>query len=173
MVETAEDVAKLNVPDPGKVAFVTQTTLSISDASEITSALRRKYPDIKGPAREDICYATTNRQNAISQLSPEADVVLVVGSKNSSNSLRLVETAKAVGKPAYLIDDQSEIDPAWLRGKQAVLITAGASAPDHLVRDLVERLSREFNGQVETRTLVEENLSFELPRSLRRLAVLP
>ncbi len=150
---------------------MTQTTLSISDAMRTISALKNKYPNIKAPPKEDICYATTNRQNAVSGLSPEVDLVLVVGSRNSSNSQRLVETAKLAGRAAYLIDDQSELDPEWVYGHEAVLVTAGASAPEHLVRGLVERLQTEFGGEVETRTLIEEDVSFELPRSLRSLAV--
>src|SRR5947207_1150799 len=128
VVESPEEVALLNVPDPNKLAYVTQTTLSISDAMRTISALKARFPNIKAPPKEDICYATTNRQTAVSDLSPEVDLVLVVGSKNSSNSQRLVETAKLAGRSAYLIDDQSELDPSWLQGKEAVLITAGASA---------------------------------------------
>ena len=172
VVESPEDVAMLEIPDPSKLAFVTQTTLSVADATRTIAALKARFPHIRSPRKDDICYATTNRQNAVAELSPEADVVLVVGSRNSSNSLRLVETAKAQGKPAYLIDDQSQIDPRWLEGKQAVLVTAGASAPDHLVRELIERLRSEFGGEVESRILIEESMSFELPRSLRSLAVL-
>src|SRR5687768_17591030 len=162
VVESPEEVAQLRVPDENRVAYVTQTTLSVSDATRIIAALKERFPNIRYPAKEDICYATTNRQSAVSDLSAEADVVLVVGSQNSSNSLRLVETAKAKGKSAYLIDDDSELDPAWLSGKRAVLITAGASAPDHLVQDLIRRLQREFDGgEVETFTLAEEKIFFE------------
>jgi 4-hydroxy-3-methylbut-2-enyl diphosphate reductase len=172
VVESPEEVAQLTVPNPNRVAYVTQTTLSVSDATRIIAALKERFPNIRYPAKEDICYATTNRQGAVSDLSSEADVVLVVGSQNSSNSLRLVETAKAKGKPAYLIDDDSELDPAWLSGKRAVLITAGASAPDHLVQDLIRRLQREFDGgEVETFTLAEEKIFFEVPKSVRSLAV--
>jgi 4-hydroxy-3-methylbut-2-enyl diphosphate reductase len=171
VVESPEEVDQLKLPADAKLAFVTQTTLSISDAMRTISALKAKYPNIKAPPKEDICYATTNRQNAVSDLSPEVDLVLVVGSKNSSNSQRLVETAKLAGRAAYLIDDQSELDPEWVRGREAVLVTAGASAPEHLVAGLVERLQSEFGGETETRTLIEEDVSFELPRSLRSLAV--
>jgi 4-hydroxy-3-methylbut-2-en-1-yl diphosphate reductase len=170
VVESPEEVAQLQVPS-GKLAYVTQTTLSIDDASQIISALKARFPSIKAPPKDDICYATTNRQNAVSDLSEDVDLVLVVGSRNSSNSQRLVETARSAGRAAYLIDDQSELDPTWLDDKQAVLVTAGASAPEHLVRGLVERLQREFGGETETRTLIEEDVSFELPRSLRTLAV--
>ena len=171
VVESPEEVEQLQLPQDAKLAFVTQTTLSISDAMRTISALQKKYPNIKAPPKEDICYATTNRQNAVSELSDEVDLVLVVGSKNSSNSQRLVETAKLAGRSAYLIDDQSELDPAWVEGRKAVLVTAGASAPEHLVAKLVERLCEEFNGTTETRTLIEEDVSFELPKSLRSLAV--
>jgi len=172
IVESPEEVAALQVPDPEKLAFVTQTTLSISDAQRTIAALKAKFPNIKHPPKDDICYATTNRQSAVSELAAEVDLVLVVGSQNSSNSLRLVERAREQGKPAYLIDDESELDPAWFEGKKSVLITAGASAPEHLVENLVERLKRELGGYVETRTLVEEDVSFELPRSVRSLLVL-
>ena len=171
VVESPEEVAALQVPDPDKLAYVTQTTLSVSEASRTIAALKARFPNIKAPPREDICYATTNRQSAVSTLAPEADLVLVIGSKNSSNSQRLVDTAKALGKPAYLIDDASELDPAWFRGARAVLVTAGASAPERLVDALLDRLRREFGGEVELRTLVEEDVSFEAPRSLRSLAV--
>ena len=171
VVESPEEVAQLSFPDQTKLAYVTQTTLSIGDANRIITALKDRFPNIKAPPREDICYATTNRQNAVNDLSEEVDLVLVVGSRNSSNSQRLVETAREAGRAAYLLDDQSELDPSWLEGKQAVLVTAGASAPEHLVAALVRRLEDEFGGVQETRTLIEEDVSFELPRSLKSLAV--
>ena len=172
VVESPEEVATVTVPDENKVAFVTQTTLSVSEATRTIAALKARFPNIRYPAKDDICYATTNRQSAVSDLAAEVDVVLVVGSQNSSNSKRLVETAKEQGKNGYLIDDESELDPAWLAGAKGVLVTAGASAPDDLVQALLDRLRREFGGVVETRTLVEEDVSFELPRSVRRLLVL-
>jgi 4-hydroxy-3-methylbut-2-enyl diphosphate reductase len=172
VVESVEEVEKLSFAPDDKLAYVTQTTLSIYDANKIVDALKKRYPNVISPPKEDICYATTNRQNAVSVLSPEVDVVLVIGSKNSSNSRRLVETAEANGIPGYLIDDAAEMDSAWLVGKRAVLVTAGASAPDHLVNGLVDRLKTEFNGVVEIRTLVEEDVSFALPKSLRSLAVI-
>jgi 4-hydroxy-3-methylbut-2-enyl diphosphate reductase len=171
IVETEADIAALNLPDPNRVAYVTQTTLSVSDAARLIAALKTKYPNVKGPPKEDICYATTNRQSAVSAWSGDVDLVLVIGSQNSSNSRRLVETAKEQGRSAYLIDDQSQLDPAWLDGVGTVLVTAGASAPDHLVQALVRRLEAEFGGVTETRNLVQEDVSFELPRSLKRLAV--
>src|SRR5437763_5027651 len=126
VVESVEEVERLPFAPSDKLAYVTQTTLSIYDANKIVDALKKRYPNVISPPKEDICYATTNRQNAVSVLSPEVDVVLVIGSKNSSNSRRLVETAEAGGIPGYLIDDAAEMDPAWLEGKHAVLVTAGA-----------------------------------------------
>ena len=171
VVETEADVDALNLPDPDRVAYVTQTTLSVQDAQRLIGALRRRFPNIKAPPREDICYATTNRQAAVTQLSPEADVVLVVGSRNSSNSQRLVDTARELGKRAYLIDDEGQLDPAWLAGAAGVFVTAGASAPERLVEGLLDRLAREFGGVVEARTLVEEDVTFAAPKSLRSLAI--
>ncbi|WP_428940826.1 4-hydroxy-3-methylbut-2-enyl diphosphate reductase [Fontivita pretiosa] len=172
VVESPEEVQRVQVPDPNRVAFVTQTTLSVTDAQRIIDAIRRRFPNVRYPAKDDICYATTNRQNAVSELSPLVDLVLVIGSKNSSNSQRLVDRATEAGKPAYLIDDESEIDPQWFAGKQSVLVTAGASAPEHLVNRLLDRLRRDFGATVETRTLVQEDMSFELPKSVKRLAVI-
>jgi len=162
----------LDLKDTGKLAFVTQTTLSVSEASRTIAALKAKFPNIRYPAKEDICYATTNRQAAVTDLAEQADVVLVVGSQNSSNSKRLVETAKEQGKPGYLIDDETELEATWLAEVSTVLVTAGASAPDDLVQALLERLRDEFGGVVETYTLVEEDVSFELPKSVKRLLVL-
>lgn len=172
VVEGPEDVEKLRIADETKLAYVTQTTLSVSDAQRTIDALKARFPHIKGPPKEDICYATTNRQNAVSMLSSEVDLVLVIGSKNSSNSQRLVETARSAGKQAHLIDNASELQVRWLENCSAALVTAGASAPERLVDELLERLRREFGGVVETRTLVEEDISFELPRSLKSLAVI-
>ncbi|MDB5294360.1 MAG: ispH, partial [Phycisphaerales bacterium] len=171
VVESEADIEALEVPDPDRVAYVTQTTLSVWDAQRLIAALVRKLPNIKAPPREDICYATTNRQSAVNQLSGDADVVLVVGSRNSSNSQRLVDTAQQLGKRAYLIDDAAQLDPAWLDGAAGVFVTAGASAPERLVQGLLDRLGNEFDGTVETRTLVEEDVTFAAPKSLRSLAV--
>ena len=172
VVETPEEVRSVRVPDERKVAFVTQTTLSLSDAMRVIDAIRDRFPNVRAPAKDDICYATTNRQNAVTELAGDADLVIVIGSQNSSNSKRLVETAEQVGKEAHLIDDASEIDSSWFDGKSTVFVTAGASAPEHLVDGLIERLKREFGGEVETRTLVQEDVSFNTPKSLRQLAVL-
>jgi 4-hydroxy-3-methylbut-2-enyl diphosphate reductase len=171
VVESAEEVEQVKVADENRVAFVTQTTLSISDAQRVIDAIKKRFPNVRYPAKDDICYATTNRQAAVTQISPEVDLVLVIGSKNSSNSKRLVERAEEQGIPGYLIDDQSEIDPVWLENKESVLVTAGASAPEHLVSALLERLKREYGATIDTRTLVEEDVSFELPKSVRRLTV--
>lgn len=172
VVESAEEVALLPFSGGEKLAYVTQTTLSVSDAQRVIEALKARYPGIRYPAKDDICYATTNRQSAVTAWSPEADVVLVVGSQNSSNSQRLVERAKEAGKRGYLFDDQSQLRPEWLAGVTCVLVTAGASAPDHLVRALIDRLVSEFDGVVETRELVREDVNFDLPKSAKRLAVL-
>jgi 4-hydroxy-3-methylbut-2-enyl diphosphate reductase len=171
VVESPGEVPNLKVPDEKNVAYVTQTTLSIHEAAATIEALKKRFPKIKGPPRADICYATTNRQDAVSAMAGEADLVLVVGSKNSSNSRRLVETAQAAGKQAHLIDSESELDLTWLEGKAVVLVTAGASAPEHLVKELLDRLQRDFGGTVEVRTLVEEDVSFTPPKSLKSLSV--
>ena len=171
VVESPEDVAALEVPDPNRLAYVTQTTLSVSDAVRTIAALRSRFPNIKAPPKEDICYATTNRQSAVSQFAPEADLVLVIGSKNSSNSQRLVDRAREAGKPAHLIDDVSELDPAWFEGVETVFVTSGASAPDHLVQGLLSQLRERFGGEVEERTLIEEDVTFAAPKSLRSLTV--
>jgi 4-hydroxy-3-methylbut-2-enyl diphosphate reductase len=172
VVESAEEVEKLSFPEGTKLCYVSQTTLSLSDAMSVISALQKKFPGIRQPPKDDICYATTNRQMAVKQLGGEADLVLCIGSQNSSNSKRLVEMAHQEGKPAYLIDDESELDPKWLEGVKCVFITAGASAPERLVQALIDRLKREFNATIEEQTLVEENVHFELPKPLRRLAVM-
>ncbi len=172
VLETPDDVARLSYSTDEKLAYVTQTTLSVADANRMIEALKAKFPNIKAPPKEDICYATTNRQNAVSVLSPEVDFVIVIGSKNSSNSRRLVETADEHCIPGRLIDDARELDPAWLLGKSSVLVTAGASAPEHLVKGLLDRLENEFGATTESRTLVEEDVSFSLPKSLKSLAVL-
>ena len=172
IVESPEEVEALTLPVDAKIAFVTQTTLSLSDALRTVAAIKKKYPNVRHPAKDDICYATTNRQAAVTQIAGDADLVLVVGSQNSSNSMRLVERAIEQGKPGYLIDDESEVDLKWFHRDQTVLITAGASAPEHLVQNLVRRLLGEFGGDVETSTLVEEDVYFELPKSVRTLAVI-
>jgi len=173
VVETPEEVQQLHLPDTSKVAYVTQTTLSVADANRIIAALKQRFPAIKPPPKDDICYATTNRQMAVTELSRDVEVVLVVGSKNSSNSKRLVETAIEAGKAAYLIDDATEVNADWLTGAQSVLVTAGASAPERFVQGVIDRLIGEFAGHVEQHTLVNEDVRFDLPRSLKQLAIIP
>jgi 4-hydroxy-3-methylbut-2-enyl diphosphate reductase len=172
IVESPEEAEALSFPPGTKLAYTTQTTLSISDATRVIDVLKRKFPDIRYPLKEDICYATTNRQNAVSEWSPEVDVVLVIGSQNSSNSKRLVDRAIEAGKRAYLIDDVAELDSMWLEGANGVLVTAGASAPDHLVQALLDRLQQDHGAIVETRTLVDENIDFDLPKSVKQLRVI-
>lgn len=172
IIEEPEEVERLSFPPGTKLVYATQTTLSVTDAQRVIEALRRKFPDIREPVKDDICYATTNRQEAVSALAAEVDVVLVVGSRNSSNSNRLVDRAREAGTPAYLIDEAREIDPAWLASADTVLLTAGASAPEAYVNGVIDRLAREFGAAIEERTLVEEDVQFALPRSVRQLSVM-
>jgi 4-hydroxy-3-methylbut-2-enyl diphosphate reductase len=169
IVESPEDVARLDIPADHKIAYLTQTTLSIDDANVIIRALKSKYPHIHSPKKEDICYATTNRQQAVMELAPQSDLVLVVGSRNSSNSLRLVEIAENRGVKAYLVDDVSEINHDWLQGVRTLLLTAGASAPEDLVQSIVRVLQERYEATVEDAHVTEEDMHFELPYSLRRL----
>ena len=152
-----------------KIAYLTQTTLSIDDANLIIDAPRKKFPHIHTPKKEDICYATTNRQQAVMVLAPQSDLVLVVGSKNSSNSLRLVEIAENRGVRGYLVDDVSEIDQRWLDGVETLLLTAGASAPEDLVQSIITMLREKYDATVEDAHVTEEDMHFELPYSLRKL----
>ena len=170
LVQDTKDVARLDLPADAKVAYLTQTTLSVDDAEVIIAALRRRFPQIVGPSRDDICYATQNRQEAVKLLVPEADVVLVLGSQNSSNSMRLAEIAQSYRKKAYLVDGVSEIDDRWFQRDDTVLITAGASAPEEVVEECVAYLQKHFGATVESRTVREEHVSFPLPRELRVLA---
>jgi 4-hydroxy-3-methylbut-2-enyl diphosphate reductase len=167
LVENVEDVERLEVPDKTKIAYLTQTTLSIDDAAKIIAALQARFPDIVGPTKDDICYATQNRQEAVKELAGQADVVLVLGSQNSSNSQRLREIAIGEGKRAYLIDGIDEIRAEWLNPSDVVLITAGASAPETVVHECVAYLQREFQADVEHRTVREEHVSFPMPKELR------
>jgi 4-hydroxy-3-methylbut-2-enyl diphosphate reductase len=170
LVEDADDVATLDLPADAKLAYLTQTTLSVDEARVVIDALRKKYPQIVGPNKDDICYATQNRQEAVRDLVPEVDVVLVLGSQNSSNSQRLAEIARLTGRPAHLIDRASELRDEWFKPTDTVLITAGASAPEDHVQDCVEYLRTRFGAEVESRTIREEHVSFPLPRELRVLA---
>ena len=171
LVETPEDVANLVVVDPSSLAVVTQTTLSVDDASAVTAALKVRFPDIVEPKKSDICYATQNRQDAVKVMAPDCDVFFVVGSINSSNSNRLREVAERLGCPSYLVDGPECIDPQWLAGAQRIGITAGASAPEVLVQDVISRLKE--LGAISVRKMrgIEENVSFPLPRELSRKVV--
>jgi 4-hydroxy-3-methylbut-2-enyl diphosphate reductase len=169
LVETAEDVEKLEVPDPSKVAYLTQTTLSVDDANIVIAALRMKFPRIANPPKDDICYATQNRQEAVRELAAQSDLVLVLGSQNSSNSRRLAEIATVLGKSAHLVDGVSEIRDEWFRGVGTVLITAGASAPEEVVQECIDYLERNFGATIREETIREESVHFPLPKSLRVL----
>ena len=170
LVQDAAEVERLDVPPGARLAYLTQTTLSVDDAEAIITALKRRFPDIVGPSRDDICYATQNRQEAVKELAPEADAVIVLGSQNSSNSLRLAELAQAGGKPAYLVDGIHEIPEGTFTGDETVLITAGASAPEDVVEECVRTLRERYGASVETRVVREEHVSFPLPRELRVLS---
>ncbi|ARA74950.1 4-hydroxy-3-methylbut-2-enyl diphosphate reductase [Pectobacterium brasiliense] len=167
LVESPEDVWQLQVKDESNLCFMTQTTLSVDDTYAVIDALRERFPHIVGPRKDDICYATTNRQEAVRHLSDKADVVFVVGSKNSSNSNRLAELAQRAGKAAYLIDSAEDIQESWLAGASHVGVTAGASAPDILVQQVIQRL-KELGGKVAVEMQGrEENIVFEVPKELR------
>jgi 4-hydroxy-3-methylbut-2-enyl diphosphate reductase len=169
LVEDANDVAKLELAADAKLAFLTQTTLSVDEAKVVIEALRKKYPQIVGPNKDDICYATQNRQEAVRDLVPEADVVLVLGSRNSSNSQRLAEIARGTGRAAHLVDRASELKNEWFKPTDTVLVTAGASAPEEHVQACVEHLRTAFGAEVESRVVREEHVAFPLPRELRVL----
>ncbi|HEY0588037.1 MAG TPA: 4-hydroxy-3-methylbut-2-enyl diphosphate reductase [Pseudoduganella sp.] len=166
LVETVEDVAGLQVKNPDQLAYVSQTTLSVDDTAQIIEALKAKYPNIIEPKKGDICYATTNRQEAVKFMAPQVEVVIVVGSPNSSNSNRLREVAQKKGTPAYMVDNASQIDPAWLDGKLRVGVTAGASAPEVLVEAVIGRLKELGAKSVRTLEGVEEAVTFPLPKGL-------
>jgi 4-hydroxy-3-methylbut-2-enyl diphosphate reductase len=169
LVETADEVAQLEVADPAKIAYLTQTTLSVDDANLVIAALRARFPKIANPPKDDICYATQNRQEAVRELSAKADMVLVLGSQNSSNSRRLAEIARSLGPRAHLIDGVSEIRAEWFEGVETVVITAGASAPEDVVQECLEYLQGRFGATIEEEWMREENVHFPLPRSLREL----
>jgi 4-hydroxy-3-methylbut-2-enyl diphosphate reductase len=170
LVESPESVDQLSFPPGTKLAYLTQTTLSVDDANRIISRLKAKFPQIESPAKEDICYATQNRQEAVQLLSDGADVVLVLGSQNSSNSQRLKELARERGIEAYLIDGAKDVDPTWFRGDETVLITAGASAPESVVQECIAFLKNRYQATVVERTIREEEVHFPLPRELRGIA---
>lgn len=169
LVETPDDVDRLPLADDVRIAYLTQTTLSVDDANRIIDRLRQRFPQLVGPPKEDICYATQNRQEAVGLLSREADIVIVVGSQNSSNSQRLRELASERGVRAYLVDGASDIQAEWFRGDETVVVTAGASAPERLVEQCLDFLRDRFGATVEARSIREEEVHFPLPRELRDL----
>ena len=168
LVESEEEVDQLDFPEEARVAYLTQTTLSVDDASRIIRRLEKRFPQIASPAKEDICYATQNRQEAVRRLAKEANLVLVLGSQNSSNSQRLKEISLELNIPAQLIDGVEDIDPGWFDGIETVLITAGASAPESVVEDCVAYLQENYQAGVEVRTIREEEVHFQLPVELRK-----
>jgi 4-hydroxy-3-methylbut-2-enyl diphosphate reductase len=168
LVESPADVDALSFPEGTRLAYVTQTTLSVDETSEIITALRRRYPDIYAPKKEDICYATSNRQWAVKEMLAEIDLLLVIGSRNSSNSNRLVETARAAGVAAHLIDDAGEIDESWLDGAEVVGLTSGASAPEKLVEQVCDWFRERGVSEISAYRLVDEDVEFRLPIELRR-----
>jgi 4-hydroxy-3-methylbut-2-enyl diphosphate reductase len=168
LVESVADADALQVADPERLAYVTQTTLSIDDAAAIVNALKARFPAMVGPRKDDICYATQNRQDAVKLMTPEVDAILVVGSVNSSNSNRLREVAAVRGVPAWLVDNAAAIDPTWLEGKRRIGITAGASAPEVLVTAVIERLKALGAGSVRTLAGAPENVTFALPKELQQ-----
>lgn len=169
LVQTVHEAKTVSVEHPDKVAVITQTTLSVDDTQAIIDALKARFPALVSPTKDDICYATQNRQNAVKSIAKEAEVILVIGAKNSSNSIRLTEVAQVAGRCAYLINDAREIDPAWFDGVRCVGVTSGASAPEHLVQEVVEALKRLGASEVEERELVQEDVSFGLPAELQKL----
>jgi 4-hydroxy-3-methylbut-2-en-1-yl diphosphate reductase len=168
LVESEDDVDRLEVPDSGRVAYVSQTTLSVDETRTIINRLRRRFPDIVGPRTDDICYATTNRQAAVKQLAAQCDLVLVIGSRNSSNSNRLVEVAREHGADSHLIDSEREVREEWLAGKQVVGITSGASAPESLVQRLVDFFRARGTSEVRELEVVQEDVRFMLPKVIRQ-----
>jgi len=167
LVESLEDVERL-APQGAKLAYVTQTTLSVDDAAALIAALRRRFPSIRGPKKDDICYATQNRQDAVKFMAPQCDVVIVVGSPNSSNSNRLREVADHLGVPAYMVDTAADLRPEWIAGRRRIGITAGASAPEVLVQELIDRLKALGAGEVRPLEGITERVVFSLPRELAR-----
>jgi 4-hydroxy-3-methylbut-2-enyl diphosphate reductase len=172
LVSSVEDVDRLQVKDPSKISYLTQTTLSLDETKDIVARLKVRFPAIKGPKTQDICYATENRQLGVKAVVPLTDVLLVVGSQNSSNSRRLVEVCQNEGVPAYLVDDSTEVNPAWLDGARTVAVTAGASAPENLVQELIQSLETKFAfDYMEEMELKEEDVRFHLPADLERSAL--
>jgi 4-hydroxy-3-methylbut-2-enyl diphosphate reductase len=168
LVQSVEEAERVEVPDPERVVYLTQTTLSVDETREIIDVLRRRFPKLRSPAREDICYATQNLQNAVKELAARCDLVLVVGSAISSNSNRLVEVARERGAESYRVETAAEVRSEWLGGRRAIGVTSGASTPEDLVVDVVERLRRETAGEVRDLTVTEERIVFQLPSALAR-----
>ena len=166
VVGTVEEAERVQVPDSARVAYLTQTTLSMDDTRDIVAVLKRRFPALAGPGKDDICYATQNRQNAVQALVQQADAILVVGSENSSNSNRLVEVARARGCPAYLVNSHHDLQPAWLAGVRRVGVTAGASAPEEVVQELIAHLSQRHRATVRELEVIEETVAFPLPSVL-------
>jgi 4-hydroxy-3-methylbut-2-en-1-yl diphosphate reductase len=171
LVGSPAEARTIQVPDPERVAYLSQTTLSVDETNAVVEVLRQRFPMIQAPPRDDICYATQNRQEAVKELALKSDVILVIGSENSSNSNRLVEVARELGTPAHLIDDETEIDPKWLRGHGVVGVTSGASAPEWLVERVVDHLKLSGATEVDQLRTVEEHMAFSLPAQVRRAAV--
>jgi len=172
LVQDVEDARTVVLP-VGPLAYLTQTTLSVDETSQIVDVLRERYPHLEAPPREDICYATQNRQDAVKAMAPQVDVVLVIGSRNSSNSNRLAEVARDLGTPAHLVDDETEVDPAWLAGAATVGLTSGASAPEHLVARMLGWLAARGFADVQQVTVAEEGVRFSLPKGVRQVPVTP
>ena len=171
LIESPQDVAKLQVRDPDCLGYVTQTTLSIDDAAQVVAALKGRFPNIAAPKKADICYATQNRQDAVKVMAPQVDLVIVIGSRTSSNSNRLREVAERFGVPARLVDSVDDVDPAWLQGRRRIGLTAGASAPESLVQALIDRLRSLGASRVRVLEGVEEHVVFPLPKGLGRTTV--
>lgn len=169
LVECPEDVDQLNFPTGAKLAYLTQTTLSVEEAGAVIRRLEERFPHIEHPPKEDICYATTNRQHAVRELIDQSDLLLVLGSQNSSNSRRLMEIGHAAGKPAYLIDGRHELRQEWFDGIETVVVTAGASAPEVVVQEVIESLQETYGAKLDEVTIREEHVTFPLPRELRKL----
>ena len=171
LVGSPQEARTVEVPDPENLSYLTQTTLSVDETNEIVRILQGRFPAIQGPPRDDICYATQNRQDAVKAIAPLADVVLVIGSQNSSNSNRLAELSLELGTPAYLVDDETKVDPSWIAGASTVGLTSGASAPEWLVDAMLSWLAAQGFNEVEEITLIEEHVRFSLPAGVRPVAV--
>jgi 4-hydroxy-3-methylbut-2-en-1-yl diphosphate reductase len=173
LVQSPEDARTVEIADPGTLSYLTQTTLSVDETNEIVAILRERFPQIEGPPRDDICYATQNRQDAVRVIAPRSDVVLVIGSRNSSNSNRLAELSRELGTPAFLVDDEGDVDPSWLERAETVGVTSGASAPEWLVHRLLSWLAERGFDTVEEVTLTEERVRFSLPAGVRDIGLSP